>query len=139
MRDKLLPLGIVASARCSFNCGKNKSIEHLFFACPFTQSIWIQILRMCNIRRQILPWPDEIQWMTDHSRGNRFPQDLQKLAFAATVFHVWMERNRRCFKKSFLTRELIIHKIQEDVGARLESLKSSAVHTEEHYHSLGCK
>ncbi|GAV67084.1 LOW QUALITY PROTEIN: zf-RVT domain-containing protein, partial [Cephalotus follicularis] len=34
--DKLLPLGIVPSARCSFNCGDNESMEHLFFACPYS-------------------------------------------------------------------------------------------------------
>ncbi|GAV80059.1 zf-RVT domain-containing protein, partial [Cephalotus follicularis] len=96
-RDKLLPLGIVSSARCPFNCGENESVEHLFFACPFTRSIWMQVLSMCNIIRQVLPWPNEIQWMSDHSRGKNLPQTLRKLALGDTVYHVWMEQNSRCF------------------------------------------
>ncbi|GAV89881.1 zf-RVT domain-containing protein [Cephalotus follicularis] len=137
-RDKLLLLGIVDSALCPFNCGENESTEHLFFACPFTQQIWMQILNMCNVKRQIAPWSDEIQWMIDHSRGNKFPQTLRKLAFAATIYHVWMERNRRCFKNNFLNPDHIIHKIQGHVAAKLWSQKNPMVQAGEHYLSLGC-
>ncbi|GAV92363.1 zf-RVT domain-containing protein, partial [Cephalotus follicularis] len=34
--DKLLQLGIVHDACCRFNCGDNETVEHLFFACPYT-------------------------------------------------------------------------------------------------------
>ncbi|GAV90239.1 zf-RVT domain-containing protein, partial [Cephalotus follicularis] len=91
--DRLLTLGIVNSAQCSFNCGDIESMEHLFFACPYTQYIWIKVLNMCNINRQIFSWPEEIQWMVEHARGKKLPQILRKLAFGATVYHVWMERN----------------------------------------------
>ncbi|GAV59049.1 zf-RVT domain-containing protein, partial [Cephalotus follicularis] len=101
-RDKLLLSGIVPSAMCSFNCRDNESVEHLFFACSYTHSIWKKVLGMCNINRQSLPWPEEIQWMEEHARGKKFPQILRKLAFGATVYHVWMEQNRRSFKNRFL-------------------------------------
>ncbi|GAV87712.1 zf-RVT domain-containing protein, partial [Cephalotus follicularis] len=109
--DKLSQLGIVHSACCLFNCGDNKSVEHLFFACPYTQGIWIKVLRKCNINRQILPWAEEILWLADHTNGNKPPLVLRKLAIGATVYHVWMERNRRSFKNSFIPPEAIIHKI----------------------------
>ncbi|GAV80385.1 LOW QUALITY PROTEIN: zf-RVT domain-containing protein, partial [Cephalotus follicularis] len=35
-RDKLLLLGLVPSASCSFNYGEDETIEHLFFTCPYT-------------------------------------------------------------------------------------------------------
>ncbi|GAV67077.1 zf-RVT domain-containing protein, partial [Cephalotus follicularis] len=35
-RDKLLLFGLVPLARCSFNCGENEIVEHLFFTCPYT-------------------------------------------------------------------------------------------------------
>ncbi|GAV92962.1 zf-RVT domain-containing protein, partial [Cephalotus follicularis] len=34
--DKLFLLGIVHDTCCKFNCGGNESVEHLFFACPYT-------------------------------------------------------------------------------------------------------
>ncbi|GAV93028.1 zf-RVT domain-containing protein, partial [Cephalotus follicularis] len=37
--DKLTHRGIITSASCVFNCGNHENVEHLFFACPYTQSI----------------------------------------------------------------------------------------------------
>ncbi|GAV67491.1 zf-RVT domain-containing protein, partial [Cephalotus follicularis] len=91
--DKLLALGIVTSADCVFNCGWIESMNHLFLACPYTQNLWQDILGMCNIHRSILPWPDELQWMIEHSNGHIFPAPLRKLVLGATIYHVWMERN----------------------------------------------
>ncbi|GAV76603.1 zf-RVT domain-containing protein [Cephalotus follicularis] len=75
--DKLTPLGIVPSACCMFNCGDNESVNHLFFSCSYTQHIWIEVLSKCKINRQILSWPNEIQWMVDHARGNKPPRLLE--------------------------------------------------------------
>ncbi|GAV85460.1 hypothetical protein CFOL_v3_28896 [Cephalotus follicularis] len=75
------------------------------------------VLRKCNIIRLILPWPEEIQWMINHTKGNKLPQTMRKMALGATVYHIWMERNMRIFKNRFLPPELIGHKIQGDVAA----------------------
>ncbi|GAV93076.1 zf-RVT domain-containing protein [Cephalotus follicularis] len=137
-RDKLFLLGIVPSACCSFNCGEDESIAHLFFACPFSQSTWKAVLGMCNIYRQPLPWQQEIQWMEGHARGKKFPQTLRKLAFGATVYHIWMERNRRSFKNRFLPQGKIIQKIQGEVAAKLLSIEPAMAQIDENHHSLGC-
>ncbi|GAV92715.1 zf-RVT domain-containing protein, partial [Cephalotus follicularis] len=91
--DKLFLRGILPSARCLFNCGEDESVNHLFFACSFTQYIWTEVLIKCNIFRSILPWPEEIQWMSYHTKGNKSPQLIRKLALGATVYNIWMERN----------------------------------------------
>ncbi|GAV88630.1 zf-RVT domain-containing protein, partial [Cephalotus follicularis] len=113
--DKLSQWGIVHDACCRFNCGDNECVEHLFCSCPFTQSIWTEVLRKCNINRSILPWAEEIAWLTEHTKGNQPSMVIRKLAIGATVYQIWMERNRRSFKNSFLPPETIIHKIQSDV------------------------
>ncbi|GAV75301.1 zf-RVT domain-containing protein, partial [Cephalotus follicularis] len=100
--DKLVPLGIVPSACCVFNCGDNESVNHLFFACSYTQHIWIKVLSKCNINRQMLSWPEETQWMANHARGNKPPRTIIKLVIGATVYHIWTEKNRRSFKNCFL-------------------------------------
>ncbi|GAV87873.1 zf-RVT domain-containing protein [Cephalotus follicularis] len=136
-RDKLLTLGLIHSACCLFNCGENESEHHLFFECPYTRQIWSMVLSKCNIRRSVLTWPQEIQWMTDHTRGNKFPKVLRKLALAATVYHVWMERNRRAFKNSFLPPTAIVFKIQCDVASKMVGKEINLDRLDEHYHSLG--
>ncbi|GAV92596.1 zf-RVT domain-containing protein, partial [Cephalotus follicularis] len=112
---KLSQLGIVQDTCCRFNCGDNETVEHLFFACPYSQGIWIEVLRKCNIIRPILPWAEEISWLVEHTNGNKPPLVLRKIAIGSTVYQIWMERNRRSFKNSFLPPEAIIRKIQSDV------------------------
>ncbi|GAV88622.1 zf-RVT domain-containing protein, partial [Cephalotus follicularis] len=116
---KLSQLGILPSACCLFNCDDNESLEHLFFACPYTQHIWIDILSKYNINRKILPWAEEILWFAKHANGKKPPQVFIKLAIGATVYHIWMERSRRSFKNCFLPPESIIHKIQSDVATKM--------------------
>ncbi|GAV93110.1 zf-RVT domain-containing protein, partial [Cephalotus follicularis] len=135
--DKLFHRGILSSASCRFNCGQEESVSHLFFACPFTHHIWTEVLAKCNIFRPILPWPEEVRWMSDHTKGNKPPQMIRKLDMGATVYNIWMERNRRSFKNSFLPTASIIHKIQDDVATKLAGHERTFDHTNEHYHSLG--
>ncbi|GAV80195.1 LOW QUALITY PROTEIN: zf-RVT domain-containing protein, partial [Cephalotus follicularis] len=35
-KDKLLAVGVVQSALCSFHCGETESIDHIFFQCPYS-------------------------------------------------------------------------------------------------------
>ncbi|GAV83004.1 zf-RVT domain-containing protein [Cephalotus follicularis] len=121
-RDKLMPLGIVDTASCIFNCGDNENVAHLFIACTYSRYVWRKVLSFCDIFRSPLPWLDEIQWMADHSRVKALPQKLRKLAFGATIYHIWMERNRRCFRNTFLPPEDVIRKIQGDVTAKLSTI-----------------
>ncbi|GAV74074.1 hypothetical protein CFOL_v3_17556 [Cephalotus follicularis] len=91
------------------------------------------VLAMCNISRPILPWV-EVHWMTNHSRGHTFPAMVRKLAFASSVYHIWMERNRRSFKNLFLPVLDIIRKIRQDMGWKL--LMSGKIQRREMYHSI---
>ncbi|GAV92425.1 zf-RVT domain-containing protein, partial [Cephalotus follicularis] len=135
--DKLFLLGIVHDTCCKFNCGGNESVEHLFFACPYTNGIWTEVLNKCNINRPILHWAEEISWLVEHTNGNKPPLALRKLAIGATVYHVWMERNQRAFKKSFLPSQAIIRKIQSDVAGRMTTHRNFLDQSGEHNHSLG--
>ncbi|GAV74772.1 zf-RVT domain-containing protein [Cephalotus follicularis] len=118
-RDKLLALEVINSASCVFNCGEVESLEHLFFHCPFSHNIWRVVLATCNILRPISQWMDEVQWMLDHARGHMFPALVRKLAFAASIYHIWLERNRRCFKNEFMPVQEIIDRIKHDVASKL--------------------
>ncbi|GAV79405.1 hypothetical protein CFOL_v3_22870 [Cephalotus follicularis] len=92
------------------------------------------VLAMCNISRPILLWIEEIHWMIDHSRGHTFPATVRKLAFAASVYHIWLERNRRSFKNQFLPVLEIIRKIRQDVAWKL--LTGGKIQRRERHHSI---
>ncbi|GAV68957.1 hypothetical protein CFOL_v3_12460 [Cephalotus follicularis] len=117
------------------NCGENENAGHLFFACTYSSYIWRKVLSYCDIFRSPLPWLDEIQWMVEHTRGRELPQKLRKLAFGATIYHIWMERNLRCFRNTFFPPEDIFGKIQGGVVAKLSTIAQDR-HYGEREHNL---
>ncbi|GAV91901.1 zf-RVT domain-containing protein [Cephalotus follicularis] len=133
-RDKLVAAGVLQSAMCAFHCGMPESSDHPFFQCPYSSKVWKEVLRMCNIVRPILPWADELEWMTAQTAGNKFHQTLRKLALAATIYHLWIEMNNRCFNNLFRPHQEIVRKVRQDVSGKLASGKS-AQRCEQH-HSL---
>ncbi|GAV92982.1 zf-RVT domain-containing protein [Cephalotus follicularis] len=133
-KDKLRARGSSLPPLCVFNCGEEETLEHIFFNCPYSHSVWTAVLAMCNLVRPVLPWMDEITWMTHHSHGQGFPASLRKLALAAKVYNLWIERNRKCFKSLFLPGPEIIKKIRQQVAWRVLSCRK--VQTGEWHHSL---
>ncbi|GAV74063.1 zf-RVT domain-containing protein [Cephalotus follicularis] len=129
-----LAVRVVQTTDCVFHCGEVESLEHIFFQCPYTKNIWTAVLAICNISRPILPWEEEVIWMTDHSRRHSLLATVRKMALAASVYHIWMERNRRSFKNHFLPVFEIIGKIRQDVGWKL--LKGGKIQRSERYHSI---
>ncbi|GAV87453.1 zf-RVT domain-containing protein, partial [Cephalotus follicularis] len=133
-KNKLMAVGVVHSAECAFRCGETETVEHIFFQCPFSANVWREVLDMCNIARPILPWVDEVLWMSIHAKGNAFQQRMRKLAFATTTYHLWIERNRRCFKNHFLPYQEIVWMVRQDVSGKLAS--GNNCHRCEQDHSL---
>ncbi|GAV92910.1 zf-RVT domain-containing protein, partial [Cephalotus follicularis] len=118
-KDKLLAMGVVQDAACVFHCGEIESLQHLFFQCPYSANVWRDILSMCNVVRPILSWSLEVQWMLAHAKGKEFHHTIRKLAFAATIYHLWIERNRRCFRNHFLPYQEIVQLVRKDVCGKL--------------------
>ncbi|GAV74022.1 zf-RVT domain-containing protein [Cephalotus follicularis] len=132
--NKLMDAGVVHSVECAFHYGETKTVEHIFFQCPYSANVWREVLDMCNIAKPILPWVDEVLWISIHAKGNAFQHTLRKLAFAATTDHLWIERNRRCFKNHFLPYQEIIRMVRRDVSWKLSSGNNS--YRCEQHHSL---
>ncbi|GAV85464.1 zf-RVT domain-containing protein [Cephalotus follicularis] len=131
-KNKLLAVGVVHSVVCAFHCGETEIVEHIFFQCPYSTKVWREVLDMCNIARPILPWADEVQWMSTHAKGNAFQYTVRKLAFAAPIYHLWIERNRRCFKNHFLPYQEIVRMVRHDVSGKLASRNNSQTCKQHH-------
>lgn len=63
---------------------------------------------------------DELQVTLKRKNIENF---IKKSALAATVYHIWNERNKRLFGKEFNSIELVFHRIMEDVRLKLVGLK----------------
>ncbi|GAV83550.1 hypothetical protein CFOL_v3_26996, partial [Cephalotus follicularis] len=112
------------------------SYDHLFFDCPYSRDIWRDALRRCNIFKNILPWVEQVQWLEAFARRNNFPTVLMRLALGATVYHIWLERKRRCFRNLFLPGDELCERIREDVGRKIKSTGYAYGYDNDQHHSL---
>ena len=58
-------------------------------------------------------WDEESTIAIAETKGSDFKARLRALTLAATVYHVWEERNCRIFKHMSLTWEQVLSKIEE--------------------------
>ncbi len=53
-------------------------------------------------------------------KGKTFRASICKVAWWATVYHVWVQRNNRIFDAEIKTEEQIVKAIRMDVKPRME-------------------
>lgn len=93
----LVHKGMSLEAQCVFCSQAEEKCEHLFFECPFTFSIWQDILRNMGIRRRPCSWSSERRWLLRKCKGRSKTARNVNTACAAAIYEVWRERNRRFF------------------------------------------
>ncbi|KAJ9542514.1 hypothetical protein OSB04_029020 [Centaurea solstitialis] len=73
------------------------SHDHLFFTCPYSKDVWRKVKREVGLHG----FPESWTLIMDLLNEGRGPVKLiQRLALAATVYFLWIERNTRLFKKT---------------------------------------
>ena len=83
--------------RSSGYCKKvSDSHEHLFFQCQFSLEVW----RAVKHQVQLYGYHERWQDIMDSLKNQGGPKKTKHcLALAASVYHIWRERNRRIFQK----------------------------------------
>lgn len=94
-KDKLRLWGLNSNDTCVLCNGQAECRNHLFFECSFSADIWKKVLILCAVRRHPRYWQNELLWATHGLKGNSFGSTIKKMAWAATIYHIWCERNRR--------------------------------------------
>ncbi|OVA00235.1 hypothetical protein BVC80_23g39 [Macleaya cordata] len=95
---------------CVLYCSNVEDDRHLFFSCPYSQSIWRGVLAILGLSRGV-----QIQWCTSKFSGKSPDAILKKLAFNSYIYHIWAERNMRCFTEKRNSTDSVLHQIIEVV------------------------
>ncbi|XP_013625260.1 PREDICTED: uncharacterized protein LOC106331446 [Brassica oleracea var. oleracea] len=109
-------------------CGEpDESRDHLFFACPYTFTVW------SNLTATLLGTvasPDWTTMVTSLLRRNRNKMDaiLLRMIFHTTIYLVWKERNSRRHLGPWVTTEAITRQIDKAIRNRISSLKYTGQH-----------
>ncbi|XP_016446187.1 uncharacterized protein LOC107771350 [Nicotiana tabacum] len=97
--DRLAKWGIHVTHSCVL-CGGDieETHDHLYFECPYSQSLWTGMLEWLSYQRKVENWEDEVQWLTTNVNNRNPRKTLLGVVFAAVVYHIWIERNERRFQ-----------------------------------------
>ncbi|XP_019239422.1 PREDICTED: uncharacterized protein LOC109219416, partial [Nicotiana attenuata] len=97
-RDRLQSWGMQVDQECVLCKQANESIQHLFFECTYAKALWSTVLAWQGIKRPVNGWNEELRWAEMQTKRKTAAAELYKMAIAATVYHVWQERNARTFQ-----------------------------------------
>ena len=101
-QDKLLKWGLTNSMSCVFCRASVEDRNHLFFGCQFTAGIWLRILGLCGYSRMPRNWENEFLWVIA-AKVKSFCSITRKIAWGATIYHLWGHRNSRIQENNYAT------------------------------------
>ncbi|XP_043697497.1 uncharacterized protein LOC122648333 [Telopea speciosissima] len=122
-RDNLIHRHIPTPHHCVFCWVGTESRNHLFFGCPFTTDIWKHIYDLCFHDGATPSNAIDAAISVRYVAGRAGKLGLViKLAFCATIKHIWLERNYRIFRNKIRSKDQIVGAIKGDVIGRLSSI-----------------
>ncbi|XP_060200088.1 uncharacterized protein LOC132628307 [Lycium barbarum] len=104
--DRLQKWGIQVAKKCVlYETNAVENLDHLFFKCSHSQFIWKTLLSWIRINRPIGSWEDKVAWMAQRIIGRNPLYTALGITLAATLYHIWIERNTRRFQQQKRSKE----------------------------------
>ncbi|XP_056862712.1 uncharacterized protein LOC130510431 [Raphanus sativus] len=104
-------------------CGEPDEIcDHLFFACPYSFTVWIDLVGFLLGSRVNPDWNITIESLLS-SRRKEMDTCLLKLALQATIHSIWREQNSRRHQGSPLSTSQLVRYIDKTIKNRITSLR----------------
>lgn len=82
---------------CVFCKNVMETIPHLFFRCSFVKAVWYRIWCWLHIQRHMTSLLSSIKWIKKDYGGAFIHNKVVVLAFLATVYTIWITRNKMLF------------------------------------------
>lgn len=106
-------------------CGeKNKTGDHLFFACPYSYMVWTRVTGRLLGTRITPDWQDTVVRI-QYDRGSILDKVLVRMVFQMVIYHIWRERNARRHGKAWIPYEKLSAQIDKTMRNRISSLRYS--------------
>lgn len=122
-QDRLKSWEFKDEMSCSFCNSQLDSSGYLFFECDFSNKVRKQVTNHAGFGDLSSVWYELIEDLITKLKRKNIENDIGKLILAATIYHIWKERNARLFRRSFHEVEEVVWVIIEDVRFKLLSLK----------------
>lgn len=112
---------------CVFCGERNEDRDHLFFTCPYTFTVWMNIAHKL-LGEAITPdWEGTVITLLQPSR-HKLDIILLRLAFQSAIYTLWRERNSRRHGGPCVAVAMTTRTIGKLVKNRIISLKYKGTH-----------
>ena len=121
-RRDMMRIILIVNDYCQANI---ENRNHLFFECQVTSGIWMRVLRLCGQYRVPRRWENELLWVIS-CKGNSLGSITKRIAWGASIYHLWRTRNARVHLNQFISVDSIFYIICNDVRLRITSFQNVA-------------
>lgn len=90
-------------------------MQHLLFSCQVSNHICTAVKAWIGLRRSMSTLDSAAKWLKKEVRGSSWQAKAKRIAFACTVYQIWMNRNKKLFEGSCLSAQGSIHLIKTHV------------------------
>ncbi|XP_022565169.1 uncharacterized protein LOC111209510 [Brassica napus] len=109
-------------------CGeRDETRDHLFFACPYSFTVWEGLVRGFFGRRTNPDWSITLNAIK-RERVNRLDSILRNLIFQTVIYHIWRERNSMRHQCKWTSTNHMQKVIDRSMRNRIVSLKYGLQH-----------
>lgn len=122
-KDRLITWGLNVSPLCLLCNSAPESRNHLFFSCAYTNALWSDIARRCNLVASP-SWNDTLLQLQGLSSA-RSVKRLTLMVVKATIYWIWNERNSRLHRSLYRDKESLKLIIDRQIKNRISSLRFS--------------
>nr|XP_016461061.1 PREDICTED: uncharacterized protein LOC107784443 [Nicotiana tabacum] len=117
-KERLARWGIQIDTTCSLCQRESETVQHLYFECEVTTTIWKQLLTWQGIQRTKLGWEEELAWMERRTKGRSGGAELCRMSLAVAIYHIWQERNNAIFQQKNRPANAIVRSIIQEIHVR---------------------
>lgn len=118
IQDRLMCNGVLLSSNCIFCNKNNKNSLHLFFNCSQSKELQGKVKAHIGIDSSIAHAQREWFNIFHHYGNKNQSPDRRKVFFAATIYNILRERNRRRFQNSSMSFTTLFHQLVSKVHNR---------------------
>ncbi|XP_060210458.1 uncharacterized protein LOC132637380 [Lycium barbarum] len=98
--DRLDKWGMQVDLQCVLCSKHNETRDHLFLHCEYSLFVWHKIKHWLQLNMFInTNWEQHLRWVVASSKGKTQAAQIFRLAYAETIYALWIERNQRVFDK----------------------------------------
>ncbi|XVF57159.1 hypothetical protein PTKIN_Ptkin06aG0181800 [Pterospermum kingtungense] len=135
-KDRLLKWEMQVSDHCLLCHNLVDTRDHLFFGCNFSRKIWQSVLLLCNLRRDVLSWNEELHWASKKLKGKSLLSTILRWAWLAFIYFIWKERSFKLHRQVEHSeghivdeiKQMIQVKVSDFIKIKKDSINCSLVH-----------